>query len=510
MEKIQHYPNLIKRQLVLLILFGSLFLGLFKIDKPIWIDEGYSIYISSYDFNFLIESLKLDTGPPLYYILLFLWIKIFGISEIAVRGLSVSCYLLGIIATYYAALTIYKNKNIGLISSILYCLSPLAFGQGQNARAYSLLSLLTIISMILFFKLFFDDLLTNQSIFLYILVNCLGTFTHYWYVFSLFSHFAIYWIFSNRKAWKTFFVTLVLSVLPFLLFWGSIAFGQMRDQKVKIDWMMPPTLYTLLNTIINFYSYRENLEEGIIFYVLIVGMVLIAFDKGKIRLRAIPELKEFFLQKLNLILILFVSLSLLTPFFISQLRPIFMPTRQPILVLFAFALILGAMLEKFVHKSLVLFLLWCLLLNTTLNVINARIDPVFYLHSNKNTAEYLLAHASQGDYVIFTNNTYHLISYYFRLAGKEKFFIQKPFPNDLTDFSDPTLLASQVKSIVDEIDVNKDTKDIKVWVICKKGLQRDLILLNELDNKLKLQSKLDLQGNFHDIVLLYKRKPSNQ
>ncbi len=504
------YPKLIKWQLVFIALFASLFLGLFKMDKPIWIDEGYSIYTSSYDFKFIVESLKIDTGPPLYYILLFLWMKVFGISEIAVRSLSVSFYLLSVVAVYYAALTIYKNKNIGLISCILYSLSPLAFGQGQNARMYSLLSLLAVFSMILFFKLFFDDSLTKKSLFFYILVNSLGTFTHYWYVFSLFSHFVIYWIFSNRKTWKTFLVSMVFSVLPFLLLWTKIAIGQMKDQRGKIDWMMPPNLYTLLNTVINFYSYKENLEEGILFYILIIAMVLIDINKDKIKLRAMSELKEFFLQKLNIILILFVSLSLLAPFFISQFRPIFMPTRQPILVLFGFVLILGAILEKFVYRNLLVFFLWCLLIATTLNVFNGRIDPFLYLYSSKNTAVYMLEHAEKGDYVILTNNTYHLIVYYFRLAGKEQFFTQKSFPEDLTDFFYPVLIASQVKSIINEIDTSKDIKDMKIWVIGKKDSERDKILFNELDSKLILQSKLDLQGNFHDIVYLYKRKSPSE
>ncbi|KAF0193408.1 MAG: hypothetical protein FD167_5978, partial [bacterium] len=40
--------------------------------------------------------------------------------------------------------------------------------------------------------------------------------------------------------------------------------------------------------------------------------------------------------------------------------------------------------------------------------------------------------------------------------------------------------------------------------------ERDKILFNELDSKLILQSKLDLQGNFHDIVYLYKRKSPSE
>jgi hypothetical protein len=184
-----------------------------------------------------------------------------------------------------------------------------------------------------------------------------------------------------------------------------------------------------------------------------------------------------------------------------------MPTRQPIVVLFAFVLILAALLEKFVYRNILVFFCWCLLLTISLQVFNTRINPASYLSSSKYTAEYLVKNANKGDFFIFTSHSYYLIGYYFRLVNKEHLFVQKMFPSETSDFSDPVFLAMRARAIVDEIDISKD---INVWVVCQNDPKKIGTLLKELDSKLKLKSQLGLQGDFHNAVFLYKRKPQTQ
>jgi hypothetical protein len=57
--------------------------------KDIWVDEANGILMARSGLRGLLEHLKLDSSPPLYYLLLGAWMRLFGDSEAAVRSLSV-------------------------------------------------------------------------------------------------------------------------------------------------------------------------------------------------------------------------------------------------------------------------------------------------------------------------------------------------------------------------------------------------------------------------------------
>src|SRR3954471_15034413 len=53
-----------------------------------WIDEGLSIGIARHAFFDIPGVLRQDGAPPLYYLLLHLWIGVFGTKEVATHALS--------------------------------------------------------------------------------------------------------------------------------------------------------------------------------------------------------------------------------------------------------------------------------------------------------------------------------------------------------------------------------------------------------------------------------------
>ena len=114
--------------------------------QSIWIDEAFSIYNAQHSVASII-SLQ-DTSPPLYHLLLHLWIQAFGTSAIAARSLSVVFGSLLIIATYLLAAYLF-DKEVGIIASMLVAISPLFIYFSQEARAYCLFFLLSVIKAVL-------------------------------------------------------------------------------------------------------------------------------------------------------------------------------------------------------------------------------------------------------------------------------------------------------------------------------------------------------------------------
>ena len=55
---------------------------------PLWLDEALSVEIASLPLSEFYQALRQDGSPPLYYLVLHLWMLVLGSSEEAVRGLS--------------------------------------------------------------------------------------------------------------------------------------------------------------------------------------------------------------------------------------------------------------------------------------------------------------------------------------------------------------------------------------------------------------------------------------
>ncbi|MHB8842055.1 MAG: glycosyltransferase family 39 protein [Candidatus Aquicultor sp.] len=141
-------------QIVLAISCLGLFLRLYQLGaKSIWQDEGYSITLAGLDLPHMIKALSLgDLNPPLYFITLHSWIGQFGNSEFSARLLSASFSFFAIIVIYKLG-TLLFNKEVGILGALLLAISPFNIHYAQEARPYSLLVLLALLSVYFFIKL---------------------------------------------------------------------------------------------------------------------------------------------------------------------------------------------------------------------------------------------------------------------------------------------------------------------------------------------------------------------
>ncbi len=151
-----------------LILVAGLVLRMNSLDQSLWLDEATSV-LAAKNFSFQDLIFKFSPGdfhPPLYYLILKLWIGIFGTSEIAVRVLSV---IFGV-ATVYVVYAVAKKLfggNVGLISAALLATAPLHIYYSQEARMYSLETLLVMLVVWFFVSEKWIGLVITAAILLY-------------------------------------------------------------------------------------------------------------------------------------------------------------------------------------------------------------------------------------------------------------------------------------------------------------------------------------------------------
>ena len=113
--------------------------------RDIWIDEANGVLIAQQPPAELIAGLRLDSNPPLYYLLLKAWMAVCGDSEAAVRGLSAVCglALVGAVALIGRRMA---SAEVGLLAAALLACSPIQIVYSQQARMYVLLALLALLA----------------------------------------------------------------------------------------------------------------------------------------------------------------------------------------------------------------------------------------------------------------------------------------------------------------------------------------------------------------------------
>ncbi len=107
---------------------------------PLWLDEGYSWWDAQQSLTDLWTLVpQCDPHPPLYAMLLKLWVDAFGDGTAALRSLSA---VAGVIATGFVMLA---GREIGLrhalIAGLIFATAPFQVQFSQEARPYAMLAL---------------------------------------------------------------------------------------------------------------------------------------------------------------------------------------------------------------------------------------------------------------------------------------------------------------------------------------------------------------------------------
>ena len=126
------------------LLLVSVLLRTTALHAPFWIDEGIAVGIASHPFLDIPGVLRLDGSPPLYYLLLHVWMAIFGDGQATTHVLSLGFALLAIPVAYWAATGIF-GRRAGLFGALLAAVNPFLTYYAQETRMYTLVSLLALV-----------------------------------------------------------------------------------------------------------------------------------------------------------------------------------------------------------------------------------------------------------------------------------------------------------------------------------------------------------------------------
>ena len=181
------------------------------------------------------DVLKRNVHVPLYFYFMHYWIRLFGTSEVALRFPSVIFGVLSIIAIFLLGRELF-NPFVGLFSSMLLGLIPEQVYESTNARMYSLLILLVVLSTYSLILLVKRPSRTKYL--LYGIISVAGLYTHYVYLFCLASQtLYVYSLFKSRKEIRS--PSLVTQLLIGLSFapWLFICWSQNQTSEEALSWV---------------------------------------------------------------------------------------------------------------------------------------------------------------------------------------------------------------------------------------------------------------------------------
>ncbi|GBD46310.1 hypothetical protein HRbin41_01136 [bacterium HR41] len=221
----------------------SWFLRTRALGASLWMDEGLSIGIASQPLDEIPTVLRQDGSPPLYYLLLGLWVRLIGNGPAETQALSVLIAVASIPIGLWAGWSLF-GRRAGIYLAALCAVNPFLTTYAQEVRMYSLMLTLSLATSAAFLNAFVLRRRAYLAPFAVLLAAML--YTHNWALFvSIGLVTALLWLLVEsapserralvRDAGMTFGAAGVLYLpwLPTLLF---------QVQHTGAPWLNPPRL----------------------------------------------------------------------------------------------------------------------------------------------------------------------------------------------------------------------------------------------------------------------------
>jgi mannosyltransferase len=165
--------------LLLTLLGAALRFGTLNV-QSIWLDESATIILVHRGFSGMLSHLSSsESTPPLYYILVWGWTKIFGAGPIGFRSFSALAGTMTIPLMYAAGKQI--SPRVGICAAALATVNPAMYYYSQEARCYALLILFSAAAYVLWQRaLRIPD---GRRLALWAGMSILAVLTHYFAAF---------------------------------------------------------------------------------------------------------------------------------------------------------------------------------------------------------------------------------------------------------------------------------------------------------------------------------------
>jgi uncharacterized membrane protein len=295
--------------------------------ESLWLDEAYSEDFVKSDATHIIKtSGRYRNNPPLYWVILHYWVRLFGNTEGSLRAPSAIFGVAAVLIMFLLGRRLLDSRT-ALLGTFLCAFSQFHIFYSQEARPYSLLLLLSITSYLFFVRLIKPGHRRSNYVW-YALTTIALCYTHVYGIFIIASQFG-YLVIRGRNCqhqrylfWGT-FAFIAASLLPLMLILGP------STQKISSQgfWIAKPSVLTVAN-IFAYYA-GEGGKHRIILLGLYAFLTLLSLASITVKdihwnparpVECIKSMRSRVMVRLddvNLLLISWLGVSIIAPLIIS-------------------------------------------------------------------------------------------------------------------------------------------------------------------------------------------------
>ena len=322
---------------------------LFYLVQSVWRDEAFSILAAERSISFIVT--KLGFEPPLYYSMLHFWIKLFGQSEIATRGLSLLGFTLATIIVLEWAAVLFKKHWLAIFLPLTFFINPKLLYYALEVRTYG---------WYIFFSTATLFTYTNKKWLWFILSSIAGFYTHVYIGFLLLAvgvHFLVSEVLKEKLSLKRIlrhpvtrsFIFITLGMVPWII---KII---LLSKQLANSWYYPVDFQLIRSVLGNMFLGYEGTpwfgwKYTMYLSLLLAGLFTLSMKDPKTRSR-----NGLFLLTVVVPLVLVIGISFIKPLFVNRYL-IFVTIGEVFLVTFAIQSIKKAWIQKTVALIMLIFL----------------------------------------------------------------------------------------------------------------------------------------------------------
>ncbi len=313
----------------------------------LWFDEIFSVHAAEMDFQNLVWFIAQDLiHPPLFYILLKIWIMIGGESLFWLRFFSVFFSIISIVPLFLLCRELKLNYSTISLALFFLAANGCLIKYAQEVRMYSPFLFFALLSMWLFVRF----LHLGKNIWILTIVNVLLIYTHYFGWLVVLSEIITIIVLQRIKIRQMLimFGVLLVSFAPWIFaIWKASEINSNLGQ--NIGWISKPNLATIFQFLFDliepFYYQQTSVDSTSVFIVTapILLLIITAFVIYLIDWKS--EMPE---ERQNLILLtILTKLPVLLALIASWILPYSVwGTRHLIFVFVPFAILTAIVLTK--------------------------------------------------------------------------------------------------------------------------------------------------------------------
>lgn len=247
-----------------------------------WTDEAFSAWLASHETlrslaNSLFTGDSSDLQSELYYVYLFLWAKLFGPGELALRSANIPFVLIFSLALVWTSWSVFKSRLAWFAAAML----PFVWQFTSETRGYMAILSFSAASLAALLGFIRNGDGSSTGKFPWICLACmlLGSMFH---ILFLLAAAPLLWIAavayssdSNRSRWRQWMVPLATFTLPFFALAGFLIFTFTRGT-IGYDYPRPGfrQMISVLYELVGMFNFGPNRKLSLDFHEYIVPLTI--------------------------------------------------------------------------------------------------------------------------------------------------------------------------------------------------------------------------------------------